>query len=277
MRFTSLDPLAVKILYMAKRIEKAPAPRVGGEPEPTEMGRRILGFMGAYRITNHADFAENVLGISRQRFHAWLYKKIDPENIAAQPILKCAEALGTNAEFLLCITDDPRAETSLTYQEHVLVQAFRDLSNDNDRERLLSIAAGWVAQATTTPSTSAPFPGAASRDHQDEMKLTALLPLVLTACAGLQPNDDALYARAHGYEGHPLTDLMAKLGAPDLEKQVGPGVWHTWTYSAVQGSEYGVYSLDCRFTAVVDPGKDQVVQVLVAGSKGGCRRFLGRL
>jgi hypothetical protein len=94
MRFTSLDPLAVKILYMAKRIEKAPAPRVGGEPEPTEMGRRILGFMGAYRITNHADFAENVLGISRQRFHAWLYKKIDPENIAAQPILKCAEALG---------------------------------------------------------------------------------------------------------------------------------------------------------------------------------------
>lgn len=155
MRFTTVAAPNVKILYMAKRAPVAvpPAP----DPTPTEMGRRILGFMGAYQITNHADFAENVLGISRQRFHAWLYKPISPENVAAQPILKCAEALGTNAEYLLCITDDPRAETSLTYMESQLVQAFRDLADDTDRERLLAIAADWVARASSPPSSSAPF------------------------------------------------------------------------------------------------------------------------
>lgn len=110
------------------------------------------------------------------------------------------------------------------------------------------------------------------------MRIAALAGLMVLGCAAVQPDDSALYARAHAYEGGPVTALMAKLGVPDSEKAVGPAVWYGWSYSAVQGNEYGVYSLDCKVTAVADPAKGgAVAQVLISGSKGGCRRLLGRL
>lgn len=120
------------------------------------MGKRIIAFMTANNFRNRSHFAEGVIGISKQRFHQWLYKPMDPSNVGARPILLCAEALGTNAEYLLCLSDDPRAEASLTYEEAQLVQAYRDLPPD-DQAKLLAIAADWVARAATKPSTSAPF------------------------------------------------------------------------------------------------------------------------
>jgi hypothetical protein len=123
---------------------------------PTPMGARILAFMHANGIDNRAQFAEGVLGVSRQRFHGWLYNKIDPALIPAKPLLLCAEALGTNAEYLLGLTDDPRVETSLDHLEAQLIQAFRDMP-EPDRDRLLSIAASWVNQSPTPATASAPF------------------------------------------------------------------------------------------------------------------------
>lgn len=123
---------------------------------PTPMGARILTFMQANGIENRAQFAEGVLGISRQRFHGWLYNKIDPALIPAKPLLLCAEALGTNAEYLLGLTDDPRVETSLDHLEAQLVQAFRDMP-EPDRDRLLSIAASWVGASGAKATTAAPF------------------------------------------------------------------------------------------------------------------------
>lgn len=112
--------------------------------------------MAANHITNKAQFAEGVLGISRQTFQAWLYKEINPEKVSAKPLLLCAEALGTNAEYLLGVTDDPRVEHSLSYREAQLVEAFRVLS-DKDRDRLLRMATEWVGESVQQASTAAPF------------------------------------------------------------------------------------------------------------------------
>lgn len=125
-------------------------------PRPTEMGQRILDFMRANGITNRASFAENVLGISRQSFHAWLYTPINPEKVAARPLLMCAEALSTNPEYLLCISDDPTTRLALTLEEAHLVQAYRSLS-PTDRLRLMKNAADWIAESPMMPSTAAPF------------------------------------------------------------------------------------------------------------------------
>lgn len=141
-----------KLGLMAKTLEFKP--RAG--PKPTAMGERILLFMKANNITNNAQFAEGVLGISRQTFHAWLYKEMNPDKISAKPLLLCAEALSTNAEYLLGISDDPRSEHHLSYREAQLVDAFRVLS-EKDQDRLLRTAADWVGDAAQVPSTAAPF------------------------------------------------------------------------------------------------------------------------
>jgi hypothetical protein len=157
----------IHVAYMVKRTLRESQDRftrglpclakLAGMPrEPTKMGARILDFMKVNGIRNRAQFAEGVLGISRQRFHGWLYNEMDPALLPAKPILLCAEALTTNAEYLLGISDDPRVETPLTYPEAQLVQAFRDLS-ETDRERLLSIAADWVGQSKDKATASAPF------------------------------------------------------------------------------------------------------------------------
>lgn len=126
------------------------------KPTPTKMGERILTFMKANGITNHASFAESVLGVSRQSFHSWIYKPINPEKVAARPLLMCADALNTNPEYLLCISDDPRPGMALTFEEANLVQAFRALSAV-DRGRLLKNAADWLSESQAPATSAAPF------------------------------------------------------------------------------------------------------------------------
>lgn len=111
-------------------------------------------FMAANSITNRAQFAEGVLGISKQRFHKWLYRQHG--DVEARPLLRCAEALGTNPDYLLGDSDDPRPSMALELREAQLVEAFR-VMKESDRDRLLQTAAAWVSEAPSAPSTSAPF------------------------------------------------------------------------------------------------------------------------
>lgn len=147
---TAVHPLAPLLCKLLSMQEKAP----GTGPTPTEMGSRIIALMTANNVSNRASFAEGVLGISRQRFHKWLYTTM--RDVEAQPILRCADALSTNAEYLLGISDDPRPAFALEYREAQLLQAFRTMS-ETDQDRILQTASAWVG-ATITPATaSAPF------------------------------------------------------------------------------------------------------------------------
>lgn len=121
---------------------------------PTTMGERIMAFMAANNITNRAQFAEGVLGISKQRFYKWLFVPLS--DVEAKPLLRCAEILGTNPEYLLGVSDDPRPGLSLSLREYQLVEAYRVLSA-TDRDRLLQTAAAWVGEATAPASVAAPF------------------------------------------------------------------------------------------------------------------------
>lgn len=125
-----------------------------GGRAPTKMGERILLFMTANQITNRAQFAEGVLGISKQRFHKWLF--VEMGDVEAKPLLTCAEALNTNPEYLLGVSDDPRPGMPLEMREYQLVEAFRVLSETN-QDLLLQTAATWVGESAQAPSTSAPF------------------------------------------------------------------------------------------------------------------------
>lgn len=120
----------------------------------TDMGERITAFMVANNVTNRAQFAEGVLGISKQRFQNWLY--VEMRDVEAKPILKCAEVLGTNPEYLLGLTDDPRPLRYLEDGEAELLMAYRSMS-DQDRDRLRKVAADWVHETATPASTAAPF------------------------------------------------------------------------------------------------------------------------
>lgn len=154
MRFTRPPPAVVKILYMAKKLRGGQSLAATPRAEPTEMGRRIRTLMTANNITNQAQFAEGVLGISRQRFHAWLHKEL--RDVEAKPILRCAEALSTNAEYLLCISDDPRPTHAVSYREAQLIEAFRVLS-ETDQDRLLKNATDWIGQTESARTSAAPF------------------------------------------------------------------------------------------------------------------------
>ncbi len=125
--------------------------------EPTVMGQRIVDLLKVNNIQNRAAFAEGVLGISRQRFHKWLYGEM--RDVEAKPLLKCADALGTNPEYLLGLTDDLRPQHSaLDDQETQLVDAFRSMSRQ-DQERLLKNAADWSDESTAPATSGAPFRG----------------------------------------------------------------------------------------------------------------------
>lgn len=118
------------------------------------MGARILTFMTANNLKNLSHFSEQVLGISRQRLHAWLYKPLS--DVEARPLLKCADALGTSPDYLLGDSDDPRPLMALEMREFQLVQAFQVLA-EADQDRLLQTAAAWAGTAASAPSTAAPF------------------------------------------------------------------------------------------------------------------------
>jgi transcriptional regulator with XRE-family HTH domain len=121
--------------------------------KPTLMGERIIAFMVANNVVNHDEFAEGILGISVQQFKSWLYEA--QETVDAKPLLRCADALNTNAEYLLGESDDPRPQRALEWPEHQLLQAFRDL-NPDQQELLLTTATAWHLQLKT-PSTAHPF------------------------------------------------------------------------------------------------------------------------
>lgn len=112
--------------------------------------------MRANGIENSAEFAEATVKISKQTFHAWVYKSINPENIAAAPMIRCARALGTNPDYLMLLSDDPRPEYALSSRESQLVEAFRVLE-EKDQDRLLRAAADWVNESPSPPSALAPF------------------------------------------------------------------------------------------------------------------------
>lgn len=155
MRFTTAIPPSVKLIcHMAKAKKPRPVAPPRAAPTPTKMGERILQFFAPNGITNKAHFAENVLGISRQLFHAWLYKPL--ADVSAKPLLRCADVLHTNADYLIGESDDPRPALALEYREFQLVEAYRVLK-EADQDRLLATAAAWVTDAESAPSTSAPF------------------------------------------------------------------------------------------------------------------------
>lgn len=144
MEFTTPSPSVVKLICMGRGIKaaaKAAAP--ARTLKPTKMGERILLLMAESRLTNHSQFSENVLGISRQRFHAWLYKPL--RDVEARPLLRCAEVLGTNPDYLLGDSDDRRPAKALDLREHKLVEAYRVLS-ETDQQRLLQTAAAWIGE-----------------------------------------------------------------------------------------------------------------------------------
>jgi hypothetical protein len=118
------------------------------------MGSRIMMYMTANGYSNRAHFAEQMLGISKQRFHKWLY--VEMRDVEARPLIRCADLLNTNPDFLLGDTDDPRPGMSLEMREYQLVEAFRTLT-EKDQDRLLQTAAAWVLEAPAAPSASAPF------------------------------------------------------------------------------------------------------------------------
>lgn len=101
------------------------------------MGERLLVFMMANNVQNQAQFAEGVLGISRQRFQNWLY--VEMRDVEAKPLLRCAEVLSTNPEYLLGLTDDPRPLRHLTLRESQLLDAYderqgpRSAAQERDR------------------------------------------------------------------------------------------------------------------------------------------------
>lgn len=129
-------------------------PNGGARPKPTLMGARIIGLMKVNGLENFSQFAEQVLGISRQRFHAWLYK--DLRGVEAKPLVRCAEALHTSPNYLMGLTHDPAPETALEGRERELIEAFRSLL-PADQAKLLKIANDWVETSPLPPSAAAPF------------------------------------------------------------------------------------------------------------------------
>lgn len=125
-----------------------------GENLPlTLMGGRILEFMTANNLTDRDEFA-HALGITRERFNAWLYRDI--KDVEVRPLLRCADALTTNAEYLIGDSDDPRPVAALDWREHQLLTTFRDLPKEK-QDLLLQTASAWHVQGDATPTTNAPF------------------------------------------------------------------------------------------------------------------------
>lgn len=124
------------------------------------MGQRILAFMQANNIHDLQEFAEGVLGIPPGAFEDFLYVAADVDSLPLRPMLLMSEALGTNVEFLTCLSDDPRPGVMLTYDEHVLLQCWRDLGVSPARARLLEMAQRLVGEmgAAAKPNRDSPFP-----------------------------------------------------------------------------------------------------------------------
>lgn len=132
-----------------------PKQRLGAEP--TQMGERILAFMSANYITDVKEFAEGLIGVPYDTFLSWIYGAVAPDTVLAKPILLCAEILGTSPEYLICLSDDPRRGLELTYDESLIVQAFRD-ANRPGRQKLLQAAFEIAGTGSARPQPASPFP-----------------------------------------------------------------------------------------------------------------------
>lgn len=132
-------------------------PNVEQHLTPTQMGERILAFMSANYLTDLVEFAEGVVGIPAETFRSWIYDKVEPETLPVKPMLVCSEALGTNAEYLACMTDDPRPGVQLTYDEGVLLQTFRDIASEHGQQRLLRVARELATAHPAQPNQNSPF------------------------------------------------------------------------------------------------------------------------
>lgn len=125
--------------------------------EPTPMGERLLAFMSANYVKDLEEFAEGLVGVPLATLLSWIYGPVDPETIPVKPLLVCADALGTNIEYLACISDDPRPRVPLTYDENVLLQAFRDAEAEG-QSRLMKAALEIAAGSPARPHSASPYP-----------------------------------------------------------------------------------------------------------------------
>lgn len=131
--------------------------------DPTPMGERILAFMSANYVKDFEEFAEGLLAVPVNTLMAWIYDELDPETLPIRPMLLLADALGTNAEYLTCMSDDPRPGFELTYDESVLLQAFRD-ADLAGREVLMRAALEIAARNPAGHASGAsPYPRAPRR------------------------------------------------------------------------------------------------------------------
>mgnify|MGYP006921740449 FL=1 len=119
--------------------------------------------MSANYITDIDEFAETIVGVPADEFRSWIFDSVDPDSLPVKPVLLCAEALGTNAEYLLCISDDPRPGEMLNYDESVILFAFRAITDSAVRARLLQEVEGLAARFSSSPSPNQPFPRAPIR------------------------------------------------------------------------------------------------------------------
>lgn len=102
--------------------------------------------------------------------------------------------------------------------------------------------------------------------------------LALAGCVSTKEIDDGYIARAHAYDGRPIYELLAVLGAPDSQQRIGPADWYAWSYAGLASyGSAGYGDLQCKLSAAVDPAKGVIVHIKVLGNRGGCRTFLDRL
>jgi hypothetical protein len=135
-------------------------PRKADQPatQPNQVGERVLAFMSANYITDFDEFAEGVVGIPASTFRHWLFNhKIEPQALPVGPMLLCADALGTNPEYLTCMSDDPRPGVMLSYDEGVLLQMYRDIALPRARAELIARAEELMAAHPMPPNTASPF------------------------------------------------------------------------------------------------------------------------
>ncbi len=135
----------------AKVIDEEPG--ATGHRRLTKMGERIVDLMKIHGLNDRDSFAA-AIGLTSERFSSWLF--VDQRSVEARPLLRCADALSTNPEYLLGDSDDIRAQDSLGWREHQLVSAFRELSEEQ-QDLLLKTASAWHQQAQTAPSAAGPF------------------------------------------------------------------------------------------------------------------------
>lgn len=133
------------------------------ERVPTAMGARIRPLMRAAGVTDEASeirFAEQRVGIPIETLHRWLYEEIDPDALPVRPFCRLADALGTNVEYVVGTSDDPRPGFKLSYDESVLVQAFREVEDEAQRSRIVRITQDQASLAAIKPHHLNPYPHA---------------------------------------------------------------------------------------------------------------------